>query len=452
MKEVVKITKTSGTLKMTNTSRLPQYFLPLFCLLIIYLTGLLIGPRQPDDLERKRCQINVYLKKPFGVTIDCDAPDFLETASDLKKLLHPEAVRQSRPGFIFLAKCVSDVVRPLTDVLVKQLNPTSPTTRTQEFQQKGLTEFPAPFLSYAILNFLFLCFALVLAKQIVTRGKLAFSAACALLTLAFNDVIKVFFYSPHTQIFNIFLPVLLIWTAHKIYNENLFNKPQMYLLMAFSGYGLTCYGTFLLLPVIAIAAELLRRKFADHQLNLSASDLRRVTVFAALFCAPMLLWMAYVISINGKVFFYEAQVCGQFSWMQSTYQEKGILALLVQWVANFWTALQSGLKFVPITLALVGVSLGFLRQGKLSISLRLRKLAIFCSLISLLYTIFFAFQGYFASRLSLVIFVPVWIWIAALNQHIEETAQNPKLYQKIFASLILIQGVYTVFNSHGFGG
>jgi hypothetical protein len=113
-------------------------------------------------------------------------------------------------------------VRPLTDVLVKQINPTSPTTRTQEFQQKGLTEFPAPFLSYAILNFIFLCVAFVLAKQVVTHTQIAFTAACSLLMLAFNDVIKVFFYSPHTQIFNIFLPVFLVWAAYKVYNEDFF--------------------------------------------------------------------------------------------------------------------------------------------------------------------------------------------------------------------------------------
>ena len=219
--------------------RLPH--LPLYFLLMVYLMALLVGPRQPDDLERKRCEVNVYLKKPFGVTMDCDAPDFLKGASDLKKLLHPKAVRQSRPGFIFLSSCVSDIVRPLTDIFVKEINPTSPITGSQDFQKTAMQDMPAPFLSYAILNFLFLCFAFVLAKQVVTSGNIAFSAACALLTLPFNDVIKVFFYSPHTQIFNIFLPVLLIWTIHKIYNEGLFAKPQMYILMALSGYGLTCH-------------------------------------------------------------------------------------------------------------------------------------------------------------------------------------------------------------------
>lgn len=426
-----------------------KHFFLFFPLLIVYLVALLVGPRQPDDLERKRCQINVYLKKPFGVTIDCDAPDFLETASDLKKLLHPEAVRQSRPGLIFLAKCVSDVVRPLTDILVKQINPTSPTTRTQEFQQKGLTEFPAPFLSYAILNFIFLCMAFVLAKQVVTNIQIAFAAASALLMLAFNDVIKIFFYSPHTQIFNIFLPVLLIWTAHKIYNEDFFKKPQMYLLMALSGYGLTCYGTFLLLPVVAIATEAIRRKLEGSKL-LNLCDIKRIAIFAVLFCAPMLLWSAYVISINGKIFFYEAEVCGQFTWIKTVYPEKGIITLLTQWITNFYKVLSYGLKFVPITVVLGIVSFGFFKKYKLSLSIKLKKLAVICVCMSVLYTIFFAFQGYFSSRLSMVIFVPAWIWIAALNQHIEDSGKKTCLYQKIFFAFILGQGIYTVLNNSGF--
>lgn len=435
---------------MLNIQGAPKYFSLLFCLLLVYLIALLVGPRQPDDIERKRCQINIYLKKPFGVTIDCDAPDFLETASDLKKLLHPEAVRQSRPGFIFLAKYVSDIVRPLTNVLVKQINPVSPTTRTQEFQQKGLTEFPAPFLSYAILNFIFLCMAFVLAKQVVTTGQIAFAAASCLLLLAFNDVIKVFFYSPHTQIFNIFLPVLLVWTSHKIYNENFFEKPQMYLLMVLSGYGLACYGTFLLLPIVAVATEVIRRKLENNKLSLTMNDIKRVTGFAILFCAPMLLWSAYVISINGKIFFYEAEVCGQFSWIKTIYSERGIIALFTQWVTNFYTALSYGFKFIPITLILGAVSLGFLKKYKLSISLKLCKLAILCGCISFLYTVFFAFQGYFSSRLSVVIFVPVWIWIAALNQHIQDSGKNTCVYQTIFFALILGQGIYTVANNNGF--
>lgn len=435
---------------MPNSLSFPKHFFLLFCLLQIFLVSLLIGPRQPDDIERKRCQINIYLKKPFGVTIDCDAPDFLETANDLKKLLHPEAVRQSRPGFIFLAKYVADIVRPLTNVLINHINPTSPTTRTQEFQKKGLTEFPAPFLSYAILNFLFLCLAFVLAKQVVTNKRIAFSSACALLMLAFNDVIKVHFFSPHTQIFNIFLPALLIWTTHKIYNEDFFKKSQMYLLMALSGYGLTCYGTFLLLPIVAVATEAIRRILKNNKLNLTMNDIGKLATFAVLFCMPMLLWSAYVISINGKIFFYEAEVCKQFFWIKTTYYEKGILALFAQWISNFYAALLCGLKFIPITIILGAVSFGFMKKNNLTLTLKLKKLAIFSCCISLLFITFFAFQGFFVPRLSFVAFVPAWIWIAALNQHIEDSIENTCLYQKIFFALILAQGIYTVINNNSF--
>ncbi len=432
-----------------QTLGLPRYYFPFFCLLLVYLMALMIGPRQPDDIERKRCQINVYLKKPFGVTVDCDAPGFLETASDFKKLLDPKAVRQSRPGLIFLSSCMSYVVRPLANILVKWTHPTFPTIIAQK-QQRGFIEFPAPFLSYAILNFLFLCFAFILVKQVVTSGKLTFSAACVLLMLAFNDVIKVYFFSPHTQIFNIFLPVLLLWTAHKIYNEDFFKKPKMYLLMALSGYGLTCYGTFLLLPIVAMSTEVARRKFENNKLSITLLDIKRITIFAILFCAPMLLWSAYVISINGKIFFYEAEACGQFFWIKNVYQEKGILVLVRQWIINFYVTLSNGLKFVPITLILATVSFSFLKKYKLRINEKLCKLAILCICISFLYTIFFASQGYFATRISLVIFIPTWIWIAALNQHIEDSIKDANLCKKIFFTLILGQGIYTVANSSSF--
>lgn len=224
----------------------------------------------------------------------------------------------------------------------------------------------------------------------------------------------------------------------------------MYLLMALSGYGLTCYGTFVLLPLVVVATEVLRRKLENSTLTITLLDIQRVTSFALLFGAPMFLWSACVIAINRKIFFYEAEVCGQFSWIKTIYYEKGIMGVVTKWVSNFYTALSYGIKFVPITFVLGAVSFGFLKKHKLRISLKLKKLAIICGSISLLYTVFFAFQGYFASGLSVVIFVPWWIWIAALNQHIEDSGENIWLYQKIFFVLILGQGIYTVPNNSSF--
>ncbi len=437
---------------MFNTGRLNKCIVALFFLFTVYLVALLIGPRQPDDTERKLCQVNVYLKKPFGITMDCDAPDFLKGANDLRELLHPRAVRQSRPGLIFLAKFVSDIVRPLTNILMEHMNPTSPIRGSLKFEKTAMADMPAPFLSYAILNFLFLCAAFLLAKQVITNRKIVFSAACALLMLAFNDVIKVYFYSPHTQIFNIFLPVLLVWTVQKIRNDDFFKTFHMYSLMVCSGYGLICYGTFILVPIVAVATEIFRRKFVNSNLTVTSEDIKRVIIFAVLFSLPMLLWSAYVISLNGKIFFYEAETCDQFTWILAVYHEKGILGIITRWLNNFYSVLRCGDRFIPVTLALLAVSFGFLKKKSLTINLQLRNLAVTCFLVAFLFATFFSFQGISVYRLSIVIFIPVWIWIAALNQYIEENLVNIGMYKKVFFSLVLVQCVYTVLNTHCCGG
>jgi hypothetical protein len=75
------------------------YILGLFALIL----GLLIGPRIPDDLQRDNCVGNIHLARPFGIHLNCDAPEFLSLATHPDGLFKKDNYRQSRPGLILVA-------------------------------------------------------------------------------------------------------------------------------------------------------------------------------------------------------------------------------------------------------------------------------------------------------------------------------------------------------------
>ena len=98
-----------------------------FSLVIVFcLSCFLIGPRVQYVQDGVK-PINVYFKGPFGVSLDCDAPEFMDCANHLEYLLKDNSVRQSRPGIIFLANIVSLATKPLANRLMETIKPQAPT-------------------------------------------------------------------------------------------------------------------------------------------------------------------------------------------------------------------------------------------------------------------------------------------------------------------------------------
>src|SRR4051794_2622490 len=86
--------------------------------LAVLLVGLLIGPRVPDDQQSARCVVNIHLPGPFGISLNCDSPEFLRLANTPSGLLEPKNTRQPRPGLILAATLISRPILPLVSLPV----------------------------------------------------------------------------------------------------------------------------------------------------------------------------------------------------------------------------------------------------------------------------------------------------------------------------------------------
>ena len=167
--------------------------------------------------------INVYFKGPFGVSLDCDAPEFMDCANHLEYLLKDNSVRQSRPGIIFLANIVSLATKPLANRLMETIKPQAPTATSDYRYEKASKEFPATYMAYVGINFCLLLLGLFIWIRLFGNNPSAIALPISLLVFL-NPVVKMFFFIPHTQMFNILVPIATYWMTTESLKEDFFLK------------------------------------------------------------------------------------------------------------------------------------------------------------------------------------------------------------------------------------
>jgi hypothetical protein len=187
------------------------------CLLIL-MFALLIGPRVPDEQQTKNCVVNIHLPGPFGIGLNCDSPEFMRLASQPSGLLEPRNTRQSRPGMIAAAATMAWALSPLT-TLADRLGIRA--GRADIDPQRIATAFardiPA-FLAYIILNVLLVLMTFYFFRLICAPWLDNSASAMVVLTsvgflLVTNDVVKAFVWTPHTQMFNLLVPVFAVYAS-----------------------------------------------------------------------------------------------------------------------------------------------------------------------------------------------------------------------------------------------
>ena len=169
----------------------------------------MIGPRVSDEQQREYCVYNIHLPGPFGFTLNCDSPDLLLLAHNPRGLLQEGNVRQDRPTFVLGAFAISKLFFFKKDAAIN---------RAVHFATVRGKNFFAPiyffkyYLAYIIINILILLCAFSLFRELICREEHCYFFQISLaFLLIFNDVVKAFIWSPHTQMFNIMLPLFCLW-------------------------------------------------------------------------------------------------------------------------------------------------------------------------------------------------------------------------------------------------
>ena len=337
-------------------ARMPVW--PLFLLgFALLCLGLLIGPRlATEDEAGYNCVGSVALAGPFGFELNCDSPEFMWLARDPAGLVDHLNSRQSRPGLILLAALIT---APLSLAIPPDGPPTpvyqglyDPLRVAATFDQ----DRPA-YLAYILINL-----ALVLASFYVLRraierrypvrtGAEAIIIAATGLLLVANDVTKAFLWSPHTQMFNILVPVLAVHATQRVVADGRIERAFAIAIGAVVGLGMTAYPAFVVIPVCMLlpaVAGMLRQPLAAARRR----DLASLGLLVLLSAAPSALWYAYLRVAADQIFYAEFHL-REVVWMKDALAQ-GLQAFLGQWFGYLGELLAYAAPQALALVALIG--------------------------------------------------------------------------------------------------
>jgi hypothetical protein len=292
-----------------------------FLLLLAVAAGAqLIGPPVPDERQEANCVHNVRISERLGISLSCDSNYFVWLSVSPHHLYDAKAARQSRPGVVFITFLMAQPLRPLAN-LPRWIGMPEPAAQKNQWgyaREIWAREAPT-FLAYIVFNFALLIATFwFLLRAIGPFGPsgawagIGVGAIASLLTA--NVVTKMFLWSPHTQLFNIFVPVFAIVAAVSILQSGL-TRRQAIVFGLIIGVGMTVYPVFPIALALIVLAALLRRS-RDTAANLA--------VLLAYSVVPYLIWYSFVRLKTGDFYSHEIHGYNQVGWIIDAWRD-GVL-------------------------------------------------------------------------------------------------------------------------------
>jgi hypothetical protein len=161
--------------------------------------------------------------------VNCDADAFVTLARDPSGVFDRNSPRQTRPGYAVLGWLFALPFRAIAPLA------------------RGLDPFYA---GYVAINWgLLILSAILLAEMIPARSLLSPGAIVPMTVLMINHVTKAFLWTPHQQVFSLFVSMLSIRLGRWIL-ERRENVSSGMALLAGLSVGIACliYGAFILVP------------------------------------------------------------------------------------------------------------------------------------------------------------------------------------------------------------
>ncbi len=233
----------------------------------------------------------------LGFMINCDAIDFVVLARSPGRLLDRGEVRQARPLFVVMGSLAG---YPF-DLLARWLRP-------------GIKPNMPYYAGFLAINVLAVAAAvLVFDWLLASVGGSVWLTALLSVPLLCNDVTKAFFWSAHTQMFNMLGPLLAVAVGYGVATTRRLEVWRFQLMVLGLGVGLLIYGTFIVLLPAALSAYW----FAQRRES-SITWRQAVTVAAAagaLFLLPTALWVGVVTLRAGSYYNHEMVQYRQLVWI-----------------------------------------------------------------------------------------------------------------------------------------
>ena len=378
-------------------------FAGLTALMVLGLNALMLtGPPLPTDVDT--CLFEKPIGKGFRHFLNCDSPEFLILANDPAEVLD-RPVRQSRPLSFGLAHLIS---RPLYWVprLVK-FGPYRP---------------HAPeFAAYLLINLALMVTALVMLTRIIEQVSGVRAGTELLLVfvaVGANDVTKMFFWTPHVQIYNLFLGCLTAFLAFRLIERHQPPGARYVIGLALAiGIGVLVYGAFLI-PLMCVTLILLawwRRPLVAW-------------LFAIVALLPYAAWAVMLRAMTGRYYSHEVAAFRQFVWIAdcAKLSMEHCLPVVGTNLQQFFNA-ASAVLIVPLLL-LGGCRIAsyvwpVASRGSRD---RLRAIGVATAITFAVTAVFLAAMGFYRQRLAWLLVPPLLVMVALELQAFRLAIARPR--------------------------
>jgi hypothetical protein len=375
-------------------------------LLLVVAGAFLFSPRPTNE---RYCGERVDVGGRVSFLFHCDSEEFMRVAIHPSRLLQARSTRQSRPVVPLLAV-------PLTYLIllpVQKLHLAPPSVRTaiaRHTTSLNQNQAVSSYTAYIALNAAIVVIGLLMFNALVS-GPRSLVLAAAVLLLA-DDFVKTFFWTPHTEMLNLVVPLGGILVSRSLLREPARDVRFFALLGALIGLLTLAYGSFLIWAPIAVTSLALRRQWSGIG--------RRVIVLVVAMLVPIVAWVATCLATAGSYYSPEVSDFRQFVWILDAIHQGNLAHAFTHNINRYALRLRQ-VALLPAALALGAAVAGLCAGIRWStLGEQRRQTLVATGITTTFVVLFYGLQGYYQPRLAWTIVPPLVVVFGILMSAIAE--------------------------------
>ena len=291
--------------------------------------------RHISDSTEAFCNFYITKFQILNVHLDCDAQYFLLDSQSPSRIIQNQSPLEDRPLFTYLVYIGSKVLQFIGI-------PAGPITYLgddgvpQTYNLLNYALFVG--INATILIFsMYLVWKVIFTKRVITNTHSKIFLSAALVTIAQNPINREFFWTPHSQLFNILIPCLLFYMTQP---EYVVTKKKYLLLLISISAALLMYPTFfIILPFFFI--KTLR------------SLGKRYAIMISVCLIPKFLWPMILNTLGGSYTDNPIIQGRRFIWIIDSIRSKTLIEVSNSKMLDFLHSLP--LLWVVITLIITSI-------------------------------------------------------------------------------------------------
>ena len=281
----------------------------------IIMVSLLASPRLMQQWKSDDCMKTIRIYGPFQFDFNCDSNLYLILANNPTLLLKDKLyiAGQGRPLYPVIGWMLS------TPFKLFQFAPVA--KYLSGLDKRWSIGFFPELMAFIFLNWLLMIASIAIFLRLIESDAVVFRvwAVLPVTILLVNGITKYTFWTPHLQIFNIFMPVVSIYLFYRVMEEQeSLTRRQIVFIGIMIGLGSLIYGAFGVTAIGAIICILWGKERGTFKGDI-LQRLRKCFLMGASFLMPVISWYIFLRVITGTVYNHEIVKYRQFIWLKDSF-------------------------------------------------------------------------------------------------------------------------------------